>query len=516
MLIIYNEEDCRALKLLTDKISKIRETADLCSDVNFADLPKKISTEIGDKIHNQFQAVLQFARADYDKNKIIIQKSNTEKTDQSQGQFENNPKKRGPFYGHKGHCRVIPKARKIVYIPMVKECQKCLGEPLRPSKKVLEKTIIDLVFTKSGCRKIIVKYMAVKGRCNKCNRYYSPCIINNFGEQLFMFGQFFMFGLGLQAWVIYQRLFLRLPYRAIVQEMEELFREKISASTAINFLIHFASYHSDTEKILIQKILKSPFIHADETPISIQGANYYVWVFTDGKHVIFKMTETREATIAHDFLSGYDGILISDFYAGYDSIQCKQQKCWVHLIRDLNDDLWGNPFDVEFEDFVLEVKNLLMPIFEVIEKFGSKQRSLNKFKSVVDNFYSRIIIEKNYYSELTIKYQKRFERYKGSLFTFLENDFIPWNNNMAERAIRHLAVQRKISGSFFESGVNSYLTLLGIMQTCKFQEKSFLRFLLSGERNIDQYKESKFTATKNTIIAITKCNSSKFFPTDYP
>jgi hypothetical protein len=284
--------------------------------------------------------------------------------------------------------------------------------------------------------------------------------------------------------------------------MEELFGETISESTAINFLIHFAAYYSDTEKILVQKILENPFIHVDETPISIQGANYYVWVFTDGKHVIFKMTETREATIAHDFLSGYNGTLISDFYAGYDSIQCKQQKCWVHLIRDLNDDLWGNPFDTEFEAFVLEVKNLVMPIFEVIEKHGSKKRNLNKFKSFVDNFYSRKIIDKDYHSELTIKYQKRFERYKKSLFTFLEQDFIPWNNNMAERAIRHLAVQRKISGSFFESGANSYLTLLGIMQTCKFQDKSFLRFLLSGERNIDQYTESRCTTAKNTVITI--------------
>src|SRR5439155_26760291 len=51
-----------------------------------------------------------------------------------------------------------------------------------------------------------------------------------------------------------------------------------------------------------------------------------------------------------------------------------------------------------------------------------------------------------YQGEVTQKYQKRFLRYRDSLFRFLEEDGIPWNNNMAERAIRHLAVQRKISG----------------------------------------------------------------------
>jgi hypothetical protein len=54
---------------------------------------------------------------------------------------------------------------------------------------------------------------------------------------------------------------------------------------------------------------------------------------------------------------------------------------------------------------------------------------------------------------------------------------------MAERGIRHLAVQRKIS-TFFDKGISYYLLLLGIMQTCKFQNKSFLKFMLSGKKNM--------------------------------
>ena len=100
-----------------------------------------------------------------------------------------------------------------------------------------------------------------------------------------------------------------------------------------------------------------------------------------------------------------------------------------------------------------------------------------------------------------LKYQKRFKRYKESLFTFLEQDFMPWNNNMAERGIRHLAVQRKISGSFSKSGATAYLTLLGIMQTCKFQDKSLLKFLLSQEKDIDQFKQSK--RAKSSAMAQT-------------
>ena len=74
------------------------------------------------------------------------------------------------------------------------------------------------------------------------------------------------------------------------------------------------------------------------------------------------------------------------------------------------------------------------------------------------------------------------------MFLFLEEDSVPWNNNTGERAIRHLAIQRKISGFFFKSFASRYLVLLGIAQTCKFQEKSFLKFLLSGEMDVDSFR----------------------------
>ncbi len=66
-----------------------------------------------------------------------------------------------------------------------------------------------------------------------------------------------------------------------------------------------------------------------------------------------------------------------------------------------------------------------------------------------------------------------------------------WHNNTAENAIRHLAVQRKISGTFFKKAIPNYLLLLGIAKTCRFQGKSFLKFLLSKEIDIDKFKATK-------------------------
>jgi hypothetical protein len=252
------------------------------------------------------------------------------------------------------------------------------------------------------------------------------------------------------------------------------------------FLERFAKYYDYAEKQICESLLKSPFIHVDETRANIQGANWYVWVFTDGAHVILKLTETRESTIVQELLAQYHGILISDFYGGYDAIQCRQQRCWVHLIRDLNADILEHPFDKEYESFVLEVRDLILPIMESVQQYGLKKQYLQGFIKQVDAFYARVIIDKEYKSDLVCTYQKRFIRYRDGLFTFLELDDIPWNNNTAERAIRPFAKQRDMSTPFRASVLRNYLVLLGIRQTCRFQDKSFFKFLFSGGIDINK------------------------------
>ena len=354
---------------------------------------------------------------------------------------------------------------------------------LEATHKQAEHTVIDLVFTKSGCRKRICRYVGVIGRCAHCQRNFLPPRIKQFKSRLF--------GHAFQAWAVYQRITLRLPYRVISQTFQDLFSEQVRESTIVKFITNLGDYYARTESSLRRKILSSPFIYVDETKISIQGVDYYVWVLTDGVHVIFRLTETREATLIQKLLQGYCGVLVSDFYGGYDACECRQQKCLVHLIRDLNDDLWKNPYNAELEGFVGAVKDLLVPIMVDVDKYGLKRRHLHKHQDIVYRFFKNTIDGQKYKCEITQTYQKRFLRYRESLFRFLDEDGIPWNNNMAERASRHLAVQRKISGSFFQRVTEHYLLLLCIAQTCRFQVKAFLGFLLSKEKDIDEFKEKR-------------------------
>jgi hypothetical protein len=275
-----------------------------------------------------------------------------------------------------------------------------------------------------------------------------------------------------------------------------LFSEHVNASTVDEFLIQFATQYACSERHLLAAILRSPVVHVDETKINIRGTNQYVFVLTDGRHVVYRLSPTRETALVQNVLQGYEGVLVSDFYGGYDGMKCKQQKCWGHLLRDLNDDLWKNPFLEEYEEFAVRVRDLMLPVFQDVLTFGLKCRHLRKHMKSVERFYQQQIEGAASSCEIVRKYQKRFEKYRDSLFLFLTQNGIPWNNNLAERAVQQLAVQRKISGSFWEQGAVRYLRLLGIAQSCRFQHKSFFKFLQSGERNVDNFKEHRRRAVR--------------------
>ena len=213
-------------------------------------------------------------------------------------------------------------------------------------------------------------------------RHYEPPSIVRLGNQLF--------GHAFQAWTVYQRIVLRLPYRIIAQVTEHLFGVGLSASSGINFLRYLADYYAPTEAANLQAILKSDFIHVDETKINIEGVDHYVWVFTDGQHVVFRMTETREADIVREVLAGYQGVLVSDFYPGYDSIPMPATEVpGPPHPRHQRRPLEGSVRQGIGGSSPWRSRALLVPILEAVDRFGLKAWHLRKFLKEVERFYTR-------------------------------------------------------------------------------------------------------------------------------
>jgi hypothetical protein len=207
-------------------------------------------------------------------------------------------------------------------------------------------------------------------------------------------------------------------------------------------------------------------------------------VFTNLTTVAYVYAESRESAILDDVLNGFSGVLVSDFYAAYDSIPCAQQKCLIHLMRDINEDLHKYPFDEDLKEIARQFGVLLREIVETIDSYGLKARRLSKHKKAALGFVERVGTMKCQ-AEAGLALQKRIDKNKDKLFTFLDYDGVPWNNNNAEHAVRAFTRLRNAIGTSTPKGHREYATLLSIQQTLRYRGMGFLEFMRSGKMKFE-------------------------------
>lgn len=238
---------------------------------------------------------------------------------------------------------------------------------------------------------------------------------------------------------------------------------------------------------ILQSILLGPIIHIDETTVNLtkQTQHNYVWVLARMDKVYYFYRPTRETSFLTELLAPFNGVLISDFYTGYDSLSCEHQKCLVHFIRDIDDDVLYSPFDNELKLLAQEFGVLLRSIVNTIDKYGLKRRHLQKHKKEAFRFLTQLSFA-DYSSEIAEKYKKRFEKSGKRMFTFLDHDGVPWNNNNAEHAIKRIAKHRRNAGGrYTEYSLEEYLVMATVFATCEFNNVNVLQFLLSKVNTLD-------------------------------
>ena len=295
-----------------------------------------------------------------------------------------------------------------------------------------------------------------------------------------------MYGDGIAVWLI--NMFTRHQVNIITIQriFSESFGINVSPGTLNSMKTQMASRYRRTVNKLQRAIVSGPMLHVDETPVKVKGySSPYVWVLATMDTVVYFFRPNREADHLKKLLRNFKGVLVSDFYPGYESIACPQQKCLIHLIRDLNDDFLQNQFDQQYKQIVMSFSDLLNETVSTVNERGLKKKYLRKHKKSVTLFYKNVIgVDSN--TELAEKWRKRFEKNRDTLFTFLDYDNCPWNNNNAEHAITPFAEYRtRRRTDFTEKTIKEYLILLSVQQTCRYRGISFLEFLRSGRRWFD-------------------------------
>src|SRR5262249_49043783 len=205
--------------------------------------------------------------------------------------------------------------------------------------------------------------------CRSCRRHFGTPSHANVSRR---------YGWNLGALFVYLIMEVNVSQSAAATLLNRLFRIGTHRTSMNTVKKRFAGYYLETYQRIRKGILSSPVLHVDETKANVQGKSAYVWVLASLEEVLYVYSDTREGGMIQELLSSFKGVLVSDFYAVYEIIPCEQQKCLIHLVRDLNDELLTNPFDNELKRLVESFGSLMRPILETINRWGLKKHFLHK------------------------------------------------------------------------------------------------------------------------------------------
>lgn len=475
-LLTYNNNDCAALKTVTEFIFSIDTKSNHWAEntANTSNLPVSYTNDLRPTFSRPNWGTPKFATEDLDyvnrcsyfdyQRKKIYVRTNLNIAKLS---FKNTrrPKRIQATRSVKFDCSVCPYCRCAVIV-------KC-------SERIWRRKCLDLEITENYVRRVVNENSSYKYRCVECGKEF-------FAEQ---YTKTFKYGHSLKSWAMYEYVAHRISLKSLEGTFRELFNLPVCFRHIVVIKRIMANYYRETIEGIRRRLMVGSILHADETQVHLQKGKGYVWAFTNLDEVLYVYTQSRDGSFLNGLFADFSGVLISDFYAVYDWPHCAQQKCLIHLIRDLNNELLRNPFDEEYKLLVTDFGHLLRGIIETVDKYGLIRRHLVKHQHEVRTFMTNL--EKQCYrSVIAQSVQDRIIRNKGNLFTFLNYDGVPWNNNNAEHAIKRFAHYREITdGHVTENGLTDYLVLLSINQTCEFKGISFLKFLLSGEIDIGKYRE---------------------------
>jgi predicted RecB family nuclease len=476
MLIRYNAEDCEALERTACTVSRLTsqypqpgrpETIELpVVQVDALKRPWANKWRTFSSPISELEFINKAAHWDYQRDRIYVRSSKRVKRAQR---------------NTRSSSKSALNAGKVIECVTSNQCPHCgqRGTKMGPARPM---TVQDILFGRFSLKRRVVRYQRQPYRCSGCHKEFG---------QLPKGRRCGKYGRNLIAYLFYQTIELDIPVRKVTESLGRLFGVHFKPGSIAFFKENWASCYAETQRQILERIVSGELVHVDETHITIKRRRAYVLVFTNMHEVAYVYSETREGELLRTTLGKFKGVLVSDFYAIYDSFDCPQQKCLIHLVRDLNEELLRSPYDEEFKNIAMNFGLLLKSIVEDVDRYGLKKHFLRKHLVSVDRFY-RKVVGVNYQSVAAVACKERFEKNRDKLFTFLQFDGIPWNNNNAEHAIKAFARLRDfIESGATEKGIREYLILLSVCQTCKYSGLDFLDFLRSGETDIQAFAENQ-------------------------
>jgi len=216
--------------------------------------------------------------------------------------------------------------------------------------------------------------------------------------------------------------------------------------------------------------LHSAVLNADETGWRVNGKTHWLWCFATSELSWFMVNRSRGSpALLRFFVQEFAGTLVSDFWGAYNAVACAlRQRCLVHLLRDLEHvERYKSP-GPHWAEFAKKLRRLI----------GDAIRLARSRNALPPHTYAsrRARLPRRLDDLLATPWEdaqarrlvKRLRRHQHEVFTFVDHPAVPFDNNLAERAIRPAVILRKNSyGNRSDQGAHSQAVLMSVFFTLK-------------------------------------------------
>jgi len=238
----------------------------------------------------------------------------------------------------------------------------------------------------------------------------------------------------------------RLPVRTIQWYLQTFHQLALSEGELVEVLHAVAAQGQAAREQLQQALRASPVVHADETGWRENGQTGYFWSFSSPTIRYFVHRTSRSGKLVNETLGAdFEGVLVSDFYVGYNRMLGAHQRCWVHLLRDVHELQEQWPDDQGLRRWAGELKALWLKgqtLAQAQAPPKERQAQQHRLEGQLQALCEPYLTPEHRQRVLC----QRLLHYLPEMFQYVADPRVPPDNNAAERAIRPLAVARKISG----------------------------------------------------------------------
>ena len=392
-------------------------------------------------------------------------------------------KKPGGQAGHGGNTLKLSETPDQVIVHPVEHCQHCQRD-LREveSLHVERRQVLDL----PPKRVVVIEHQAQQKCCPTCHQISSAAFPQDVRAPI-------QYGAALGAvgvYLVHQQL---VPYERASEVIEDLLGPPMSVGTLQGLVARCAEQLEPVEQQIKAALSRAEVLHQDETGLYVAGQRHWMHVSATEHltHYAVHRKRGKEALDAIGMLADFQGVSVHDGWRSYWQYLCQHGLCNVHHLRELTfleeerQQAWAS-----------EMKELLLESKAAVEQARAEGRSSLHPLEVADwkaRYQARLSEgylanppdpppktgKKGRRKQSTARnLLDRLSKHQQAVLLFLDNFAVPFDNSLAERDIRMVKVQQKISGCFrSEAFAVAFCRIRGYLSTLRKQGMAVLTAL---------------------------------------